>query len=179
MHTATSATPAPPILRVDTGDGHVVTIRPMQPGDAAADRRFLESLSPESRRARFLGSISHVDDRLMDLLASEDASGPLAVVATMPGDTGMEIIGVARLSPSDATSAECALTVADAWQRRGLGLRLFDALKRLAASRGIRRLYSVDATSKAGMRAVAPAVGAHARRDPQDPAQVVYELELA
>jgi hypothetical protein len=29
------------------------------------------------------------------------------------------------------------------------------------------------------MRAFAHAVGAHARRDPQDPAQVVYELELA
>ena len=177
MNTATT-TEKPAVMHVDLGDGHVVAIRPMHRTDAAADRRFLEALSPESRRARFLGSITHVDDRLLDLLVSEDAQGPLAVVATLPGDNGMEIIGVARISPVGDGSAECAVTVADAWQRRGLGLRLFDALKQLAARRGIRRLFSVDATSNANMRAFAHAVGAHARRDPQDPAQVVYELDL-
>lgn len=162
----------------DLGGDRIATIRPLQATDAAADRRFLEALSPESRRERFLCTVNAVDDRLLQLLTAEDADGPLAVVATLPGAAGSDIIGVARLAPADEVSAECAITVADAWQHRGLGHALFDALKVLARQRRVRRLFSIDAASNARMRAFARSVGARVRADPADRTQVVYELEL-
>lgn len=169
------ATPvAPPAF--DLGGGRLATVRTLEPDDADADRRFLEALSPESRRERFLYTLNAIDDRFLRTLPARDANGPLAVAATLPGG---EIIGVARLAPDTPDAAECAISVADAWQHRGLGHRLFDALKALARERGLRRLYSIDAASNAHMRAFARSVDAHVRADPADPTQVIYEVDLA
>ncbi|WP_162823638.1 GNAT family N-acetyltransferase [Lysobacter sp. TY2-98] len=167
------------LATVDLGNGHAATIRTLQATDAAAERRFIEGLSPQTRRERFLTTMNGVGEGLLQLLMAEDAEGPLAVVATLPGERGLEIIGVARIAPSGGRAAECAITVADAWQRRGLGHRLLEALRSLAAKRGIRRLYSIDAVSNEHMREFARAVGAHARTDPDDARQVIYELDVS
>ena len=44
-------------------DARQVVIRPVCPSDAAAERLFIESLSPQSRRYRFLGDVRHPSDR--------------------------------------------------------------------------------------------------------------------
>lgn len=177
MATFTLIGGAPSPTYADLG-GLRTTIRTLRPQDAAAERRFIESLSPESRHARFLCTLNSVDDSLLQQLMAEDADGPLAVVATVPGAEGEDIIGVARLAPTSREAAECAITVADAWQHHGLGHRLFDALKALARQRHVRRLYSVDAASNARMRAFARSLDARVHADPADPTQVVYEVEL-
>ena len=177
----TTDTPITPIAapHLALSDGRSVSIRAMRRTDAAAARRFLEGLSPESRRARFLCTLTAIDDHLLQLLMAEDDKGPLAVVATSPGDNGLDIVGVAQMAPVDTSSAECAVTVADSWQRQGLGRGLLDALASMARERGFRRVYSVDSAGNTRMRDFARSVGAHARVDPDDPAQVIYELDLS
>ncbi|TZF90018.1 GNAT family N-acetyltransferase [Cognatilysobacter lacus] len=160
-------------------DGHRVRVRALRATDAAAERRFIDGLSPATRRARFLGTVARVDDGLLSLLMSEDAKGPTAVVAVVPGSMGEDIVGVARLAAAPAADhAEIAVTVTDAWQHRGLGTVLIGALRELARARGIRRLWSMDSSGNASMRDFAHALGARAHVDPGDPTQVIYELDV-
>lgn len=180
METETALrTPAP--VRVRLRDGRVVLIRPMHASDAAAERHFLQELSPESRRARFLCTVREIDDRLLDLL-TRPAEGVRALVAVAPGHPGEAvdtIVGVSRYAREDrARVAECAITVADAWQGIGLGTALFVALCEEARRDGIERLQSTDASGNERMREFARALGANGRADPQDASQVVYEFDL-
>ena len=177
----TTSTPAlsPIESHVTLRDGRRVLLRTLRPTDAQAQRRFIERMPPESRRARFLCTLTAVDDNLLALLMAPDANGPTAVVAVTPGADGEEIVGVARLAGcGDAQRAEIAVNVDQAWQRLGLGTALFRALCRLARQRGIRRLWSIDAASNGAMNAFAKSLGAHGHVDAGDAHQVIYELDI-
>ncbi|WP_133478724.1 GNAT family N-acetyltransferase [Cognatilysobacter segetis] len=171
--------PVPTETHVALRDGRHVLIRALRPTDAQAQRRFIERLPPEDRRARFLCTMSEVDDALLALLMAPDARGPTAVVALTPGENGEDIVGVARLAQAgDTPGAEISVSVDAGWRGAGLGTALFRALCMLARRRGITRLWSMDAASNAGMHGFAKSLGAHCRRDPDDVHQVIYELEL-
>lgn len=180
METDTALRSTAPV-RVKLRDGRVVHIRPMHASDAAAERQFLQELSPESRRARFLCTVRDIDDRLLDLL-TRPAEGVRALVAVVPGRLGEPvdaIVGVSRYARDDhAPAAECAITVADAWQGIGLGTALFAALCEQARHDGIERLQSTDASGNERMREFARALGARGRADPEDASLVVYEFDL-
>jgi GNAT superfamily N-acetyltransferase len=62
------------------------------------------------------------------------ASKPLIAAAMDSGD---------RRVPADATTAEIAITVVDAWQGRGIGKALIAQLTAAAAARGIRTLQAI------------------------------------
>ena len=68
----------------------------------------------------------------------------LALVAEDAGEGDAALRAVGRYEPNPAGGgAEVAIVVEDAWQGRGLGTRLLDALLRAAEARGIRR-FSAD-----------------------------------
>ena len=177
--TTTTPTLSPIESRVTLRDGRRVVLRTLRPTDAQAQRRFIERMPAESRRARFLCTLTAVDDDLLALLMAPDANGPTAVVATTPGESGEEIVGVARLAGcGDAERAEIAVNVDEAWRRVGLGTALFRALCELARQRGLRRLWSLDAASNVAMNAFAKSLGAHGHVDAGDAHQVIYELDV-
>jgi acetyltransferase len=166
--------------RVPLKDGRHVLIRALRPTDAQAQRRFIERLPAEDRRSRFLCTMTEVYDALLALLMAPDAHGPTAVVAVAPGESGEEIVGVARLAQADdATSAEISVSVDAGGRGVGLGTARFRALRPMARERGIGRVRSVDAASNAGMHGFAQSLGAHCHRDPDDVHQVIYELDIA
>jgi len=161
-------------------DGSKVLIRPIGPQDADAERAFIESLSPRSRRNRFLGQIAHPSDELIGQLTDIDYVNDVALVAIPTQGCGSGIVGVSRYAvDSSRRSCECAVVVADAWQGKGLGTALMECLKALAAERGMLSMRSIDLAENWEMRELASELGFHSSPDPDDPHQVIHTVSLA
>lgn len=157
---------------------HVV-IRPITPQDHAAERAFIEGLSREARRYRFLGQMSQPSEALIDRLTRIDYVHDVAFVAVVKEDAHERIVGVSRYgSDADGTRCECAVTVSDEWQNKGLGTTLMRHLIGVARDRGIRSMYSIDLAENLPMRDLAAFLGFHTRPDPDDARQVIHELAL-
>lgn len=160
-------------------DGTHVMIRPLRKTDADIERAFIEHLSPEAKRFRFLGMIGTPSDEFVRSLIDIDYLHDVAFVALVHDAGEKKEVGVSRFSLSaDGSAAECAVVVADEWQGRGLGVLLMRHLIGVARERGIHRLVSVDAAENARMRELARFLGFTTRLDPQDPHQVIYSLDL-
>jgi GNAT superfamily N-acetyltransferase len=121
--------PRPPV------DDAAVTVRPLQPDDLERLRRFGAGLSPETWYLRFFTGGRHLPEPVLRRLVELDHVGREALAA-LAGD---EIVAVARYERSRTApeQAEAAVTVTDAWQRRGIGPMLLDRLGSLALSHGI------------------------------------------
>ena len=160
-------------------DGSEVLIRPIGSQDAAAERAFIESLSPQSRRNRFLGQIAHPSDELIHQLTDIDYVNDVALVAITPEGTDYRIVGVSRYAVDPTRKAcECAVVVADNWQGKGLGTALMGHLKTLATERGLLSMTSIDLAENWEMRDLASALGFHSSPDPTDPHQVIHTISL-
>jgi GNAT superfamily N-acetyltransferase len=161
-------------------DGTRVELRPITPGDVDKEREFIEALSPQSRRFRFLGQIGRPSEQLLAQLTHVDYLHDAALAAIAAGDARGRFIGVGRFGTSrDGLSCECAVTVRDDWQQRGLGTILMQHLIEVARARGIAYLYSLDAADNGAMADLARHLGFDRRLDRDDPAMVVHSLWLS
>ncbi|MEO8751506.1 MAG: GNAT family N-acetyltransferase [Casimicrobiaceae bacterium] len=159
-------------------DGAQVLIRPIHKDDAGMERAFIERLSPESREYRFLGHVA-ISDELIRQMTDVDNEHDMAFVA-LRQDAGTKLeVGVARFYiAKDGASCECAVTVSDEWQHKGLGKLLMRHLIEVARQRGIRRMVSVDNAGNAAMHNLATSLGFQRKRDDQYPGEVVHTLDL-
>ncbi|HEY6985869.1 MAG TPA: GNAT family N-acetyltransferase [Rhodanobacteraceae bacterium] len=154
-------------------------IRPIRKEDATLERMFIKRLSPESRRLRFLGQMNEASDELVKSLTDIDYERDVAFIALVHRDGEKREIGVARYGTNgDGTACECAVTVADEWRKRGLGVALMRHLIGVARSRGVRSMFSIDEADNAGMRDLAKFLGFRRTRDPDDATQVIHTLTL-
>lgn len=157
---------------------HVV-IRPINEQDKSAERDFIEQLSSGARRFRFLGQVRHPSERLIEQLTNIDYVHEVAFVAVTPEDAREKIVGVSRYSTDqDGLNCECAVTVSDEWQQKGLATLLMKHLIEVARARGIRRMTSIDSAENLQMKDLAKYLGFHTRMDPDDTSQVLHELDL-
>lgn len=119
-------------------DGSTLSVRRATEPDLEALRAFLDSLSPESRYQRFLGFSRVSDVKVRDLAAIEGQG--VALLA----ETGGRIVAFAGFytDRAHADRAEVAFAIADAFQGRGIGMRL---LERLSAIARTRRITTFDA----------------------------------
>lgn len=157
-----------------------VLIRPLAHTDRDAERAFIEGLSAQSRRFRFLGSIQAPGERLLDRLTDVDQVHDVAFAAVVPDGAGERIVGVSRYSTDPAGLAcECAVTVGDEWHGRGLGTALMRHLIEVARARGIHTMESIDSAENIEMHDLARFLGFHTTTDPQDSRQVIHRLHLA
>jgi GNAT superfamily N-acetyltransferase len=109
-------------------DGSMLHVRPIEPGDVERLRRMFYRLSPTTVYRRYFSPIPALSNRMLHWLANVDHDCREALVALHED----EIVAVARYDGAcGSTEAEIAVTVEDAWQHRGLGLRLS---RRLAAA---------------------------------------------
>jgi len=160
-------------------DGTTVLIRPISAADVGIEREFIERLSPQSRRYRFLGEIAAPGAALLDRLTHPDPAHEAAFIALVADGAHKREIGVARFSADqDDRSCECAVAVADEWQGKGLATLLMRHLVEIARQRGYRRMYSIDARDNEGMRELAEFLGFERKADPNDATQVLHSLTL-
>lgn len=174
--------PAPadvPESVVNLLDGSEVTIRALRKEDAELERDFIRKLSPESRWMRFLGQIGEPSESLIRKLTELDYRHDMAFIALSRKGGIIREVGVSRYSLApDGQSCECAVTVADAWQGKGLGTILMRDLIDIARKRGIRSMFSMDASGNERMRELARDLGFKREQDPEDPTRVIHRLAL-
>jgi GNAT superfamily N-acetyltransferase len=104
----------------------------------------------------------------------------MAFVALVHENGALREIGISRYSAtSDGKRCECAVTVADEWQGRGLGVLLMRHLVDIARRNGFKQMFSVDAADNQAMRDLASYLGFSRRLDPEDSALVIHSLDLA
>lgn len=115
-----------------------VATRPVRPDDLVAFERMWARLSEETIYRRFHAPIKRLSLKLRRYLVEVDHVDHDALVAVAGG----EVIAVARYHrcADDRAAAEVAVLVEDAWQGRGLGVRMLRELASLARDRGIRLL---------------------------------------
>ena len=143
--------------QVTTDDGAVITIRPIRPEDEPAMAAFHTRLSDRTVRARYGKDRSLAERTAHERLAricfvDYDRQFALVAEAELLGGS-REIAGVARLSRMHASNdRQLTVTVADAWQRQGIGAQLVRCAVRVATTEGVERLIAELAPDNRGMR---------------------------
>ncbi|WP_067104457.1 MULTISPECIES: GNAT family N-acetyltransferase [Microbulbifer] len=161
-------------------NGSTVTIRPMDRSDLELEREFINALSPESRHFRFLGGVGKPSQKMLEQLTDIDHDQREAFIAIVEDDSKEKEVGVSRYAlDADGKAAECAVVVADDWQKAGLGTLLINRLIESARARGISRLYSIDSAENHKLQEVARNMGWECHTDPGDATQVIYSMQLS
>ena len=134
-------------------DGSSVEIAPAGPDVRERIGQIFDGLSDDSRYQRFLGITPKLSPRALEYLADIDHHDHEAVIAVDPAtDTA---VGLARfMREPGATEAEVAVTVADAWQGRGLGTVLLDRLVERARAAGVEHICAYMLASNRDMLAL-------------------------
>jgi GNAT superfamily N-acetyltransferase len=138
-----SAVPGYPwalIRPLELDDGAALRMRPIRPDDEPRLVELFHRLSPRTVYQRFFRAYDRLPDHWYHRFAHVDYRTRLALVAEQQGAGGPLLHAVARYEPGEAGGAtEIAIVVEDAWQHRGLGTLLLDALLAAAEARGLRR----------------------------------------
>jgi GNAT superfamily N-acetyltransferase len=132
--------------------GTELTVRRADPSDRQAALALHERCSTRTLRLRYHGPVGDADRYIGHLL--EPRYGQTLTVETADGD----LVALAHLMWDDG-SAEIAVLVEDAWQRRGLGAELVRRLAELARDAGIDEVYAVTTSSNTGMVATLRRLG--------------------
>ncbi|MFT0474383.1 N-acetyltransferase family protein [Pseudomonas antarctica] len=159
-------------------DGRHVLVRPLTAEDRGREYNFIKGLSRASRHARFLGEINEPGEALLDQLMSVDHQERMAFIALVHDNGSLIEIGVARYAAAKAHECECAITVADTWQRLGLGRMLMQHLMTAARAHGFKRMYTIDAATNLPLRQLTHALGFHSVTDPDDSTQIISSVAL-
>lgn len=119
--------------KIHLKDGTKGWVLALLPTDRAALVREFESLSPESRRRRFLMPVVHLSDAMLKHLVDE-VDGIDHVALVLMAKVGDEVVptGIARCVryPHQPEAADIAVTVKDDWQGRGVATALLEVLMR-------------------------------------------------
>jgi GNAT superfamily N-acetyltransferase len=124
----------------EVGDGSRVRLRLTRPTDLPKIEAFLEGLTPETRARRFLVTTPTLPERLVRHFAFYDPRERLTLAATMPGDGGEQVIGLADVALLATGLAEIGVVVADDSQGQGVGTLLAESVASLAIQRGATHL---------------------------------------
>ena len=101
------------------------------------------------------------------------------IVALVHREGEKREVGISRYSMlADGITGECAVTVDDEWQSKGLGTLLMRRLIDVARRHGVHTLISMDTAGNWRMHELANDLGFTCVTDPEDPTQVTYRLAL-
>jgi GNAT superfamily N-acetyltransferase len=131
--------------RLTTRTGLSLYVRPVNPEDADLLNAFLESLSPDDLRFRFLTPVAKPSRSLLETLVSVDHVRTEDYLAFTDMDGGKELIASAMLAADPKMErAEVAIAIRPGYKQRGVGWTLLDFVARDAAARGIKTLESIE-----------------------------------
>jgi GNAT superfamily N-acetyltransferase len=147
--------------------GSAVRVRRMRRTDADSVQSYIRGLSAESRRNRFLGALSEVSPAELERMCGDGGDQQATLLVAAPSAGSHRIVAEARCVVTHAGLCEVALSVTDAWQRRGLGTLLLQLVERRARELGAEAivadaLRSNDAIKRLGQKcgfSVRPGLG--------------------
>ncbi|MFL5823421.1 MAG: GNAT family N-acetyltransferase [Solirubrobacteraceae bacterium] len=159
-------------------DGSRLLIGRVMPQDAPRLSEGFARLSEESRRLRFLTTKPTLSAAEVRYLTEVDGHDHEALGAIDP-ETGRGV-GIARFvrDHEDPTHAEVAVTVADDWQRRGLGRLLLERLTDRARAEGITHFTALVSADNRAMQRLVRRIGRPARTAQVADGTFEYDIEL-
>lgn len=166
------------ISRIQVTGPVAVSMRPLRRDDRERENTFVNSLSQRSRYLRLISAVKTLPPSLLEQFMDLDYHRRMALVATTTQGGVEEFVGIARYAAvRDSTTAEIGVTVADAWQRRGIARALVARLLRFAKSCGFERMEGFVLPENEPMLALAREFGfsVHYSADEQL-MRIAYEL---
>src|SRR5947209_4909240 len=158
-------------------DGSMVVIRPLQSGDRAALAAAITRLSERSRYLRFASPMPVLSRATLDGLLDLDHRHREALVASHPlTGQGLAVARYAEI-PGEPDAVDLAVTVDDAWQRRGLGRLLLTRIVACSRDQGYRVVRGSVLAENRASRALLRAAGFHVRA--RDGLLIEFERELS
>ena len=149
--------------------GQSLRVRPIRHDDGELEEAFVRGLSLESRYQRMLSGGTKVTPEWIDSMTHIDYRRHMAFAITTSIDGVEQFVGVGRYVVDVATlKADVALVLADAWQGRGLGRRLFTTLLEHARSAGVREAVGVVLATNKAMLRLARSMGFSVTAEPGD-----------
>lgn len=132
-----------------------VFFRPVKPSDERLFQEYLYRLSERSVYLRFFQIRRAFPHDLAQELVAVDYEENLGIVGTLGSSDTSPIIAAGHwMLDYNENMAEVAFSVADEYQRRGLGTYLLRFLMRIARERGIRGFSATVIASNTGMMRV-------------------------
>jgi acetyltransferase len=174
-----AAYPAYLVASLPLGVGHSITVRPIRPEDIDLETDFARKLSKETRYNRFLGGGVRLTPEMLEKFTRIDFSRDMALIATTTIEGAETAIGVTRYARlADDVTCEFAITVADAWQGRGIGRQLLAMLVDAARGHGMRRIIGDVLATNTPILRLAHSQGFRIERHPEgaELRRVVLEL---
>jgi acetyltransferase len=139
--------------------GARVTVRAACPGEAGRIQDYVRSLSPSSRYDRFLAPLNELSPAELARIGAGDERQATLVAETRIAGV-RTVIGEARYAiASGRTTCEIAVSVADAWRGRGVGMLLMQYLECRTRGLGVTTLVGDVLRSNAAMRTLARKAG--------------------
>jgi acetyltransferase len=159
-----------------------VVIRPIRPEDEELLAAFHAGLSDRSVHQRYFGNIplrSRIAHSRLARICFADYDREIALVAEHRlANVAPEIIAIARfIRTHGRRDAQFGLTVADAWQGRGLGTLLLGRLVEVARREKLSRLHGTVLAGNTAMLRVCDKVGFTLKPHPED-GEVAVEIQL-
>ncbi len=168
-HLAVRPYPVSLEARVRLRDGAGLCLRPIRPEDARLEREFLASLTTETMRRRFMGTIRTLDAATLARFTQIDYDREMALVALDGTGAGAKAVAVCRyFTLPDGASCEFAIVVADAWQGRGLGRLMMMRLAAIARAQGRATMVGLVDAANEGMLKLCADLGFDIARDMDD-----------
>jgi acetyltransferase len=157
--------------------GSSFLLRPIRPTDAELYPAFLEKVTPEDLRLRFLTPMRTISHELLVRLTQLDYDRDIAFVALEPEGT---LAGIARYSSDpDRETAEYGILVRSDLKRRGLGRALMRHLIDYARAEGVGRLEGIILRHNEPMLSLSRALGFAFVEDPVDPLLLRAVLKIS
>lgn len=152
-------------------DGRTVVIRPIRAEDAPAEREFLDALSAEAKRMRFMKFVASVTDQLVHFFTHVDYDRRMAFVCEAAAAGGRpRLVGEARYAANpDARSCEFGVVIADDWHKSGIAGLLMEALIAFARERRFETMEGLVLRDNRDMLKFMRALGFELAGEPQEP----------
>ena len=166
------------VRSVTLADGATLVIRPIAPEDAEIEQEFVRNLSEEARYFRFMDALRELSPQMLSHFTQVDYDRHMALVAVFLAQRATEVAVARYIVASDDASCEFAIVVADAWQQRGVGMLLMQALMDAARRRGLKTMYGEVLASNHKMLALVRRLGFHVVSAAADPRVVRVESRI-
>jgi RimJ/RimL family protein N-acetyltransferase len=164
-------------------DGTPVVVRAIRPEDAAGVLGAFKSLDPQSVYTRFFTFKKGLSDAELTQITNVDFDRVVALVVTMPGESGEKLIGGGRYfadaAPDAARTGELAFMTADDCHGRGIASLILRHLTRIAREQGVTRFEADVLAQNQAMLAVFRRSGLPVRERPEGDAVHVSLLLAA
>lgn len=160
-------------------NGEEITLRPIKPEDEPMIFDLFDSLSKDSWRNRFFGSMKKISHEDMIRFANVDYRREIALVAEKETEESEnKIIGMGRLIINKAkTSGEFAIIVGDPWQGEGIGSNILKSLLNIGKDMELDSVWGTMKKENVKMRQVCESLGFHIEEMERETIKMIHELE--